>query len=76
MGVKACPKGWETMLRKQRTTEGNGPSLWFGPGLADTPLSQASAQTSYLPVGCSMASFERESWNLTLSPDKVVRLNY
>lgn len=76
MGVKACPRGWETMLRKQSTTEGKGPSLCFGPELADTPLSQALGQTSYLPVGCSMASFERESWNLILSPDKLVRLNY
>lgn len=67
MGVKTCPRGWETMLRKQRATEGKGPSLRFGPGLADTPLSQAS------PVGCRMADFQRESWNLTLSPDKVVK---
>lgn len=75
MGVKACPRGWETMLRKQRTAEGKGRSLWFGPGLADTPLSQASGQTSSSPVGCRMADFKRESWNLTVSPDKVVRLN-
>lgn len=74
MGVEAGPEGWEKRLRGPRTARGKDTPC--GLGLGD--LMHLGVRPQEKPLNSqpfSLASFERESQNLTLPLTKVERLN-
>lgn len=60
---------WPRRLKKMEEAKGHtgqGATLWFGAGLSDASLSQASGK-KLSTQDFTLASFERESKNLTVS---------